>query len=124
MRIKPLYGVLTLVGAVLIGYLFGVACERDPVSIGVEGAATVKVYEIPAGNFQGSEYVEFDELRLDPVDDDTTPMLLIYGDHGSDGVLWYPLDQEYWHAKDGNLHIDDDGQGTETYRIVLMYQLD
>ncbi|MBD3400451.1 MAG: hypothetical protein GF399_08970 [Candidatus Coatesbacteria bacterium] len=124
MRIKPLAAVGTLVAVLGLGYLLGVACEPDPMSIGVEGAASVKVYEIPAGNFEGSEYEEFDELSLDPADDDTTPMLLIYGDHGSERTLWYPLEPEYWHAKDGLLHIDDDGQGTEWYRIVLLYQLD
>lgn len=124
MTIKPLPGVLTLVAALTLGYLLGVACEVDPVSIAIEGAASVRVYEIPTGNFQGQDYVEFDELRLDPADRRRTPMLLIYGDHGSGGTRWHPLSQVYWHAIDGNLHIDDDGQGTENYRIVFVYQKD
>lgn len=122
MRIKPLTGVLMLAVAATVGYLLAVACSYDPVGITREGAAKVKVYEIPGANFQGNYYVDFAELHFDPNNDDTSPMLLIYTDRGSEKATWYPVPLSDWFVRDGEMHMD--AEANWWYRIVILYQLE
>jgi len=122
MKIKPVTGVLMLVVAVAAGYILAVSCSYDPVGITKEGAAKVKVYEIPGSNFQGNQYVEFDELHFDPNNDDTSPMVLIYTDQDSEMVTWYPVSTNDWYVRDGEMHLESESNWW--YRIVILYQLE
>ncbi len=122
MKIKPLTGVLMLVAAVSAGYLLAVACSYDPIGITREGAAKIKVYEVPGANFEGNQYEDFGELHFDPNNDDTTPMLLIYTDQNSEKVTWYPVPLGDWYARDGELHVE--AESNWWYRVVILYQLE
>lgn len=122
MKIKPLTGVLMLVAAVAAGYLLAVACSYDPVGLTREGAAKIKVYEIPGANFQGNQYVDFNELHFDPNNDDTSPMVLIYTDQGSEKGTWYPVPLRDWYVRDGEMHLE--AESNWWYRVVILYQLE
>ncbi|HUT98940.1 MAG TPA: hypothetical protein VM054_07685 [bacterium] len=122
MKIKPVTGVLMLVAAVAAGYILSVACSYDPVGITKEGAAKIKVYEIPGSNFQGNQYEDFAELHFDPNNDDTSPMVLIYTDQDSEMTTWYPVSANDWYVRDGEMHLES--QADWWYRIVILYQLE
>ncbi|MCD4734191.1 hypothetical protein K8R78_08160 [bacterium] len=111
-----------LVVAIGIGYFLGVGCEQDPISIGVEGAAAINVYEYPVANFQGGDWVDnFDTIHFNPNDDDTTPLLIIYGDGDSNGTEWQPLPLGDWQCREGGLRITNTA-GHAMLRIVVVYE--
>ncbi|OGD76845.1 MAG: hypothetical protein A2Y64_05120 [Candidatus Coatesbacteria bacterium RBG_13_66_14] len=122
MKIKPVTGVLMLVAAVAAGYLLAVACSYDPIGITKEGAAKVKVYEVPGSNFQANQYEDFAELHFDPNNDDTSPMVLIYTDQGTEKATWYPVSSNDWYVRDGEMHLESESNWW--YRIVILYQLE
>jgi hypothetical protein len=122
MKIKPVTGVLMLVAAVTAGYVLAVACEYDAVGITKEGAAKIAVYDLPASNFQGNQYVDFDELHFDPNNNDTSPMVLIYSDQGTEKATWYPVSSNDWYVRDGEMHLESESNWW--YRIVILYQLE
>jgi hypothetical protein len=123
MKIKPVTAVLMLVAAVATGYLLAVACSYDAVGITKEGAAKVVVYELPGSNFQGNQYEDFGELHFDPNNDDTSPLVLIYSDQGTEKGTWYPVSANDWYARDGELHLESQSSNW-WYRIVILYQLE